>query len=342
MTKRKYLCSVMLTLILVVAGTVPALAQDEVPLGVWQKEIKVGLNLLQSSYSNNWNGSEKGSVVWTGNLDARFENQFSEKSNWRNYLKLAYGQTHNQERDADGALNWTKPDKTDDIIDLESFYRRTLGSGWDPYVAFNFTSLFQDLTDVYGRELNFNPMTFKESAGLSKKLIDTEKRKLMTRAGIAFIQNSRKFFPGDQPSTSTATQTETSTEVAAEWITEYRTLTLNDRVDWESKLSFILPVSYSGKSVFEDGFISVGELPEDVASYTTSLDVDWENTFTANITKVISVKLFVRWVYDKYDNTVTPVVEDGKLINEANVTQAIRTGGQFKQTLALGFGYTYN
>ena len=341
MTNRKYLCSAVLILALVAVGAVPALAQDEVPLGVWQKEIKVGLNLLQSSYSNNWNGGEKGSVVWNGNLDARFENQFSEKSNWRNHLKLAYGQTHNQERDASGALNWSKPDKTDDIIDFESFYRRTLSSGLDPYVAFNFTSLFQDLTDVQGRELNFNPMSFKESAGLSKKLINTEKRKLMTRAGIAFIQNHRKFFPGDLPSTET--QSETSIEMAAEWITEYRTLTLNDRVDWESKLSFILPVFYSGKSVFEDGFISVGELPEDVASYTTTVDVDWENTFTANITKVISVKLFVRWVYDKYDNTVTPVVDEGgNLVNEADVTQAIRLAGQFKQTLALGFGYTFN
>ena len=55
------------------------------------------------------------------------------------------------------------------------------------------------------------------------------------------------------------------------------------------------------------------------------------------------MKLFVRWVYDKYDNTVTPVVDDdGNLINEADVTQAIRLAGQFKQTLALGFGYTFN
>jgi adenylosuccinate synthase len=32
--------------------------------------------------------------------------------------------------------------------------------------------------------------------------------------------------------------------------------------------------------------------------------------FTTNITRLISVKLFVRWVYDKYDNTVKPVYED--------------------------------
>ncbi len=341
MMSRKPWFAVVLALMVTMVGAVPVLAEDEIPLGVWQKEIKIGLNMLQSSYSNNWNGGEKGSVAWTGNLDARFEKQFSPTANWRNTLNLAYGQTHNQERDDAGALYWQKPDKTDDIIDLESFFRWTLPSGWDPYVAVKFTSLFQDLTDAEARELNFNPMTFKESAGISRKLVNTDERKLLTRVGIAFIQNNRSFFPDPLPSMET--MSENSTELAAEWITEYKVGALNDRVDWESKLTLVLPFQYSGKSVFEDGFTTDAPLPDDVASYTTTLDVDWENTFTANITKVISVKLFIRWVYDKYDNTVKPVVgDDGKLINEADVQQAIRVAGQFKQTLALGFGYTFN
>lgn len=318
-----------------------AAAQDAPEIGVWKKEVKVGVNVLQSSYSDNWNGGEKGSVVWTGNLDARFEKQFSATANWRNTLKLAYGQTHNQDRNGAGELYWKKPDKSDDIIDFESFFRRTMKSGWDPYASFNFTSMFQDLTDAQAREINFNPLTFKESAGMSRKLIDTEDRTLMTRLGVAFIQNSRSFFPAPLPSTET--QSESSTEVAGEWITEYNVGALDGRVDWESKLVLVLPFSYSGKSVFEDGFTTAAPLPDDVASYTTSLDVDWENTFTANITKVISVKLFVRWVYDKYDNSVKPVVDDGgNLVNEADVNKAIRKAGQFKQTLALGFGYTFN
>lgn len=322
-------------------GAAPALAQDEIPLGVWQKEIKIGLNMLQSSYSDNWNGGEKGSVAWTGNIDARFEKQFSQTTNWRNSLKLAYGQTHNQDRNADGQLFWVKPDKTDDIIDFESFFRWTLSSGWDPYIAVNFTSMFQDLSDVEARELNFNPMTFKESAGISRKLINTEKRKLLTRVGLAFIQNNRTFYIDALPSMET--MSENSTELAAEWITEYRVGALDERVDWESKLSFVLPFQYSGKSVFEDGFFSIEPMPEDVAGYTTTLDVDWENTFTANITKVISVKLYVRWMYDKYDNTVKPVVgDDGWLVNEDDVLRAVRLAGQFKQTLALGVGYTFN
>ncbi len=50
-----------------------------------------------------------------------------------------------------------------------------------------------------------------------------------------------------------------------------------------------LPPTYSGDSVFEDGFSSVAVLPDDIASYTKAVDADFENTFTTNITKAISV-----------------------------------------------------
>jgi hypothetical protein len=329
-------CALALTLAL------PVLAQEEEgpPLGVWQREVKIGLNILQSAYSENWNGGDKGSVVWTGNLDARFENQFDEGHNWRNTLKLAYGQTHNQERDAEGNLFWKRPDKTDDIIDFESLFRWTPASGWDPYVSVGFKSMFEDLNDPAGRSIWFNPKTLKGSAGMSRKFIDKEKQQFSARLGLAGIFNQRSFFTADAPSDET--RSETSNELAAEAIFEYKVGALDERVDWESKLTLTQPFAYSGKSVFEDGFTSDLPLPEDVASYTTTLDVDWENTFTANITKVISVKLYIRWVYDKYDNTVTPVVEEGALVNETDVQGAIRKAGQFKQTLALGFGYTFN
>ena len=330
---------------LLMAGTAPrVLAQDaaakDAKIGVWQNNVELGLNLLQSSYSKNWNGGEKGSVVWTGNLDARFEKQLNKKTNWRNTLKLVYGQTHQQDRDAAGELYWKRPDKTDDLVDFESLFRWTPESGWDPFVAVNFNSMFQDLTDAQGRSQSLNPKKFKESAGMARSLIDTEDRKLMTRLGVAFIQNSRSFFVEDAPSTET--QSESSTEAAAEMITEYSSKVLDGAVQWESKLSLIMPFSYSGKSTFEDEVdLAAAGLPDDLADYTTALDVDWENTFSASITKALSVKLFVRWVYDKYDNSVTPLVEEGNLINAADVAGAIRKAGQFKQTMALGFTYKF-
>lgn len=330
-----------LVIILSICLVVPAVAEEEESkIGIWQNDVSMSLNMLQSSYSNNWNGGEKGSINWTGNLDAKFEKQFSELTNWRNTLKLAYGQTHQQERNGEGELYWQKPDKTDDIIDFESLFRWMPKSRWDPFVSFTFTSMFEDLSDAEGRSQTFNPMTFKESAGISRPWIDTEDRKLMSRLGVAFIQNSRSFFFDPAPSMETIS--ESSTELAAELITEYKVGALDGRVDWESKLILSMPFVYSGKSTFEDeiDLIAAG-LPEDVADYTTTLDMDWENTFTANITSVISVKLFVRWVYDKYDNTVSPVVEEGVLMNASDVNNAIRVAGQFKQTLALGLTYKF-
>jgi len=337
--------AVWLALVLLTGMAGVAAAQDEAdegpPIGVWQKEIGISLNILQSAYSNNWNGGDKGSAVWNGQFSARLEKQYTEKTNWRNILKLAYGQTHSQERNESGELYWKRPDKTDDIIDLESMFRWTLGKHWDPYVSFRFQSMFEDLSDMEERALTFNPLTFKESVGLSRTFFKQDERELMTRLGLALIQNSRKYFIA--PSPVEDIQREATYEAAAEWITEYRVGALDGRVDWESKLSLILPFVYSGKSTFEDGFNTVDPLPDDVASYSTTMDVDFENTFTANITKVISVKLYIRWVFDKFDNTVGPVVdENNDLVNEAAVHQAIRKAGQFKQTLALGFGYKWN
>lgn len=329
----------LVAMLVLAAVAVPVTAQDdEVPIGVWQKQFELGVNLLQSTYSNNWNGGDKGSVVWAGSFDGRMEKQ-TEATNWRNLLKLTYGQSHYQERDADG-LYWKKPDKTDDVIDFESLFRWTKSSGWDPFVAFNFKSMFDDRSDPANRSLTINPMTFKPSAGISRQFVDTDDRKLLGRLGVAYLYNSRKFFTDLAPSTDT--QREGSTELAAEAVIEYKVGALDKRVDWESRLAFVLPFLYSGKSTFEDD-LTPGDwgLPDDIAGYTTTLDVDWENTFTANITQVISVKLFIRWVYDKYDNTVAPVVEDGDLVNVDVVNQAIRKAGQFKQTLALGFSYKF-
>jgi hypothetical protein len=80
----------------------------------------------------------------------------------------------------------------------------------------------------------------------------------------------------------------------------------------------------------------------DIADYTTTGEIDWENIFTTQITKLISVNLYTRWVYDKYDNSVLPILnEEGKLANVAAVKTAVRKAGQFKQTLGIGITYRF-
>lgn len=337
------ICGLTLLSVLVLGAVLPAFGAEEGALvsGQWQEKLEMGVNILQSSYSRNWNGGDKGSVVWAGAIDAGLERQFGASTNWRNTLNLAYGQTHSQDRTAAGTLIWKRPDKTTDNVQFESLLRWTTRSGWDPFFAFNFNSLFEDLTADPARPLTLNPLKFKESVGISRTLYAREKQVLMTRLGVAFIQNSRKYYLNAAPDGATATSS--SSEAAAEWITEYAVGALKGRVDWASKLTLSLPFSYSGKSIFEDGMTTVGTLPADIADYTTALDVDFENTFTAAITKVIAVKLFIHWVYDKYDNSVKPVVDQGgALVNEAAVAQAVRRAGQYKQTLALGFVYKFD
>lgn len=321
-------------------GATAATAGEPLAAGASRHEAEVAVNMLQSSYSKNWNGGDKGSVNWSVTFAGRHEKQMSEKFNWQNTLKLAYGQNHQQSRADDGRLYWLRADKNTDAIEFESLGRLTGASGWDPYVAVGFSSLFRDLSDADGRDLNLNPMTFRESAGVSRQLVATEKRSLSMRLGVGLVQSNRRFF--SEPSPSTVTMSETAYTTAAEFVTEYKAPLLGERVAWESKLTVDRPLTWSGKSVFEAGFISDVPMPDDIAGYTTALDLDWENTFSANITKVISVKLFTRWVYDKYDNSVKPSVgDDNTLANEADVFKAIRKAGQFKQTMALGFGYKF-
>lgn len=318
----------------------PARAADPLAPGASRHESEIAVNLLQSSYSRNWNGGDKGSLNWSVAFSTRHEKQMSERFNWQNSLKLAYGQNHQQQRDSGGRLYWLRPDKNTDAVEFESLGRLTNSSGWDPFLAVGFSSLFRDLSDAAGRDLNLNPLTFRESAGISRRLVNEEKRSFTVRLGLALVQSSRRFF--SEPAPATTTISETAFTSAAEFVAEYRAPVLDGRVAWESKLVAERPLTWSGKSVFEDGFTSATPMPDDIADYTTAIDLDWENSFAANITKVISVKLFTRWVYDKYDNSVKPVLtEGGDLANEADVLGAVRKAGQFKQTLALGLGYKF-
>ncbi len=71
--------------------------------GEWQKVADLSLNLTQSSYSQSWTGSELGAMSWTWNGNVVLENQFSEKMNFKNDLKLQFGQGNDQQGDHSGS-----------------------------------------------------------------------------------------------------------------------------------------------------------------------------------------------------------------------------------------------
>ncbi len=312
--------------------------------GKWYPSLESGLNMTQSSYSDNWSGGDKGSMVWAFITNGELESQMTGKLDWRNRMKLAFGQTHQQVLRGNGSRSWDKPEKSSDLIDFETIFRFTLGWFVDPYVSGRFESQFLDVSDTLAnRTIYLNPLKFKESGGVAREFIKEEDRELLSRVGFTLRQSARRFLLDTMVSGDT--ETETTNGGGFEWVTDYKNKILDDQVSWTSKLTLYQPVFYSDKDVL-DGMSNMAlreaDLPGDIAEYTTGLDIDWENIFTTQITRYLAVDLYLRWMYDKYDNTVPPVLGgDGKLENADDVRAAIRRSGQFKQTLSLGLTYRF-
>jgi hypothetical protein len=66
-------------------------------------------------------------------------------------------------------------------------------------------------------------------------------------------------------------------------------------------------------------------LATDIADYPKTLDVDWENIFTTQISEVPLVNLYVRWLR-QYDNTV-PLPRRGRNLSNADDVGAVRKAG---------------
>lgn len=314
-------------------------------VGKWYPKLDVGLVLTQSAYSQNWNGGEQGQIAWTWILSSALENQLHRKVNWLNTLKLAFGHTHNQKFDENdpGVRVWDRPEKTTDLIDLESLLRFTLGRWVDPYAAGRLLSQFVDNTDPYGRDVFASPMTIFASAGVAREFYRTEEEMFISRLGGAFRNNIRQVYPNEPPDDSK--RTETSHDAGIEWVTDYRIRVLEDKVVWTSKLTVYKPFEYSFRGTLEDvhpDSLAKFGISSDVSEYPLAVDVNWENIFSAEITSWLNVNLYVMFIYDKYDNSVVPEVdENGDLTNPGAVESAIRKAGQFKQTLGIGLTYKF-
>jgi len=314
-------------------------------IGKWYPEIETGLSLTQSSYSDNWNGGDTGTMSWAAYLNSTAEQQMTEKFNWWNALKLAYGQTHHQTRQSNGELSWDSPDKSTDLIDLESVGRFTLGGWLDPYVALRGESQFQDESDPLGRDVLFNPIKVRESAGVAHQWINQEETSILSRLGGAARQGFRQQFVDDLDPHNEKTSFDVTYDAGIEFVTDARMKILEDKIKWTSRLGVYQPLYYSEKSNLEDlsdAQIAAASLDRDIPDFTTDVDVEFENIFTTQITKVIQVGLYLRWIYDVYDNSVKPDIDDaGNLLNPESVNAAVRKSGQFKQTLGIGITYRF-
>jgi hypothetical protein len=266
----------------------------------WEKSLDLGLTATQSSYSDSWTGGEAGNVSWTSNINGIFQKQMTPVFNLKNTVKLAFGQTLSQDKDT---KKWVKPTKSTDKIDLESLGLFDIKSFLTPYVAVRFESQFLDAS-VTDHKRYVNPMLITESAGLARHIWQKDKNDILTRLGFAFKENINRAL---QLPDSSKTKAEVATDGGIESVTDLK-MVLSDKMSYIGKLSLYKALFYSKKNDFKG-------LPEQ--DYWKSIDVNWENSMTASISKYVQVIFYVQWMYDKQISKI----------------------GRLKQTLSLGLTY---
>ena len=248
----------------------------------WRISSDASLSFNQSSYSDNWAGTELGTISWTAKSTTIAEKQLSEILNNKTTFKLSYGQTHQQKTRIDSETgeeekHWGKPEKSTDKIDLESLFRFTLHGYVDPFLAARWESQFLDLR--YEDETYIiNPHRFTESAGVIRNFINEPNHSLSARIGAAFRQQLDR--------NEEVRQAETMYDGGIEFIAEYMKRFLPQDILYNSRLQ-----------VYQALFNS--EEDELVEDHWKRVDVKWENTLSTRIWSIINASLFFETVYER-------------------------------------------
>jgi hypothetical protein len=271
------------------------------PAEPWKIGLNANLTATQNAYSDNWAGTETGLFSWTFGTDFLAEKQLSPKLNNRNTARLALGYTMSQ----DTADNWSDPTKSTDLIDLESVLRFMLGAWVDPFASARLETQFIDAGDVSLRRY-VNPLRLTEGFGVARVFIKQEKTELTSRFGGAFKQTIDR--DRLEPPPGTARSTVFDNYGGLIFTTDYNTPLFRERVTYTSRLSVFQALFFSGASALKG-------LPNE--DHWRQPDFNWENTFSAGITKLLMVNLYVQFLYDR------------------EVAEKLR----FKETLALGLSY---
>jgi hypothetical protein len=294
---------ILFALVGIFAAITAANAQDEAAAPKWTTSLVTNMMVTQTSYSDSWVGGEAGSVNWVWNLDGTAERPLSSKVDFKSTLRLKFGQTLTQDAET---KDWTKPKKSTDLIDWENVMRFTLGGAVDPYAAFRLESQFFD-GSAEVKKLYFSPLKLTESFGVARQFYKKENEVVSSRVGLALRQIFKTSIVNLEP---IQTDDSTITDGGMESVTD-ATLKLAENISYVGKLS-IFKALFSSESGREHPLGA-----KDIGVYWSSPDVNWENTFTAAVSKIIAVSLYTQVVYDK----------------------DIDKRARFKETLAFGFTY---
>ncbi|UCE20205.1 MAG: DUF3078 domain-containing protein [Gemmatimonadota bacterium] len=269
----------------VFAPTVCAEADQWGDFGVTYQVI-AGLNVTQNTYDN-WAAGGEDALAYTLTLNSKIEKN-RPKYIWTVTGDFAFGQTKQGDDPVKNAL---------DKISVEGLYTYKLGAYVNPYVGLGFDTQFTKGYDYsqdpkVSRSNFLDPIYIMGGAGAGFFL----KPNLKTRLGLAFKETrADKFanFYTDDPETPAEVE-KSRFETGLESVTDFNAK-LGENLLYETKLGLF--------SAFE---------------HLDVVDIKWDNKWTAQVAKYVSVNLNILIYYD----------ED------------IVKKTQIKETLAIGLTYT--
>lgn len=238
----------------------------------WEIDSDIMVNLTQSQFSDNWNGSELSNITWAATMNNTAQKQLAEWLKNKNTLKLAFGQTHLQKENAAGdSVFWEAPQKSTDQIAFESLMQFTLKSFVDPYISLRAESQFLDESGA--ETLLVNPVLFTESAGIMKTIIDAEKTKLNVRLGGALNERWNRRVSG------------IPIDGGVEGIVEFKQILGLLNASYNTRLSAYQALFKSDATAADDNW--------------KALDYKWENLLSFNLWKLLSLNLSFDVIYEK-------------------------------------------
>lgn len=267
------------TVIAILSFAPTAQAADPPPAGKWKIEISTGIGATQAAYSDNWTGGEAGSIIWASDFWGQAQRQLTASWYSGNELRLAFGQTHSQNKTT---KDWSKPQKSADKIRFDTILKLTRGWAVDPYTAGTFES---QIVDASGADLRYvNPVDLTETAGVARTLIKHgDSKVLVSRLGAGFRQRLAKF---DDPADPTRTLSETTNDGGLEWVTDLQLGSAKSKYSFASKLT-----------VFQALFNSKSD--EFVTDDWKTADLNWDNILRARVNSLLQVGLAWQLLYDK-------------------------------------------
>lgn len=270
-------------------------------VGPWKLTMNTNLLVSLNTYSDNWTGGESGAFSWAAKLDAEAAKQISDKLNTRNTMKLAFGQTKMQDTET---KDWGAFAKSTDKIELETFWRLTLGALIDPFLSVRLESQFFDISDATN-ERYMNPLNLTETMGASSQLAKNNTIDWIARLGLG----GRQLIDRDALQADSTYETERNSDAGAEFVTDLKVTNTAKWLIYTSSLR-VYEALVSTKDEETVGTDSEGDwrFP----------DITWQNNLVLNITKYVMLNFYVEALYDK----------------------EIDTDVRLKQTMSLGLTYT--